>query len=190
MMYFMRRPLPTRSEASSRRRPWTRLGALSMGAHVFYELGSGVAMPFASVAGPVPAAVGWLTSTSVALRAAGRAERRYDTVFGVMNGMFLTAVLAHFIYWPKRWAGGVPHLTECEGLRGRVLAPYNVILYVSAVASVAGLLENGRWAALRGAAVPLLGVPILLRIQRVEFRRLRVQAQRDPGWWNRRMRSP
>jgi hypothetical protein len=24
-----------------------------------------------------------------------------------MNGMFLTAVLAHFIYWPKRWVGGI-----------------------------------------------------------------------------------
>ncbi|MDT5219143.1 MAG: hypothetical protein QOF15_1248 [Mycobacterium sp.] len=106
-----------------------------------------------------------------------------------MNGMFLTAVLAHFIYWPKRWVVGVPNLTECEGLRGRVLLPYNVILYVSAVSAVAGLAENGRYAALRGAAVPLLGVPVLVHIQRIEFRRLRIQARRQPAWWNRRLRA-
>jgi hypothetical protein len=160
-----------------------------MGTHVFYELGCGVAMPFSSVAGPVPAAVGWAAGTSVALRTAGRTEARYNTVFGVINGMFLTAVLAHFIYWPKRWVWGVPHLTECEGLRGRVVLPYNVILYISAVSAVAGLAENGRYAALRGAAVPLIAVPVLLRIQRVEFRRLRIQARLEPRWWNRRLRA-
>src|SRR3954454_2072007 len=188
-MKFTLGPLSARFATSSSRRPWTRLGALSMGAHVFYELGSGVAMPFASVSGPVPAAVGWATGTSVALRTAGRMERRYDTVFGVMNGMFLTAVLAHFIYWPKRWVGGVPHLTECEGLRGRVLLPYNAILYVSAVCALAGLTENGRRAARHGAAVPFISVPVLLRVQRIEFRRLRIQARRQPRWWNRRLQA-
>jgi hypothetical protein len=160
-----------------------------MGAHVFYELSAGVAMPFASVAGPAPAAVCWATGTSVALRAAGLADRRYDTVFGVVNGTFLTAVLAHFIYWPKRWVGGVPQLTECEGLRGRVMLPYNMILYASAICAVAGLVENGRRAALRGAAIPLIGVPALLRVQRIEFDRLKFQARAEPGWWNRRLRT-
>src|SRR3954466_14122326 len=110
--------------ASTRRRLgtrfWTRLGVASMGAHVFYELGSGVAMPFASLAGPVPAATGWAAGTIAAWRTANRVDERYNTVIGVMNGIFLTAVLAHFIYWPKRWINGVPLLTECEGLRGRV----------------------------------------------------------------------
>jgi hypothetical protein len=106
-----------------------------------------------------------------------------------MNGMFLTAVLAHFIYWPKRWVSGIPYLTECEGLHGRVLLPYNAILYLSAVSAVAGFAENGRRAGLRGAAVPLIGVPVLLRIQRIEFQRLRLQARRHPGWWNRRLQK-
>jgi len=168
---------------------WTRLGVASMGAHVFYELGSGVAMPFASLAGPVPAATGWAAGTIAAWRTANRVDERYNTVIGVMNGIFLTAVLAHFIYWPKRWINGVPLLTECEGLRGRVLAPYNAILHVSGVAAVAGLLENGRRAAVRGALIPVVSVPVLLQIQKIEFRRLRVQARCNPGWWNRRLQT-
>jgi hypothetical protein len=160
-----------------------------MGAHVFYELGAGVAMPFASLAGPVPAVTGWAVGTIAAWRAANRLNERYNTAVGVMNGMFLTAVLAHFIYWPKRWVSGIPYLTECEGLHGRVLLPYNAILYLSAVSAVAGFAENGRRAGLRGAAVPLIGVPVLLRIQPIEFQRLRLQARRHPGWWNRRLQK-
>lgn len=166
------------------------MGAVSLGAHVFYELLSGVAMPFASVIGPVPAAMGWGTSTAVVLRMARRSDKRHAAGFGVVNGVFLTAVLAHFIYWPKRWTLGVPRLSECEGLRGRILLPYNGILYISALSAVAGLLENGRRAALRGAMVPLVGIPVLLRLQRMEFRRLRLQARRNPRWWNRRLQTP
>jgi hypothetical protein len=160
-----------------------------MGAHVFYELGAGVAMPFASMTGPVPAATGWAGGTIAAWRAANHVDERYNTALGVMNGMFLTAVLAHFIYWPKRWVAGIPYLTECEGLHGRVMFPYNSILYISAVSAVAGLAENGHRAAVRGAAVPLLGVPVLLRVQRIEFQRLYIQARRQPGWWNRRLQK-
>ncbi len=55
------------------------------------------------------------------------------------------------------------------------------------LSAVAGLLENGRRGAVRGAIVPLLGVPVLLRLQRMEFRRLSLQARRNPRWWNRRL---
>lgn len=181
---------PYLQRQKSSTRAWTRLGAVSLGAHVFYELVSGVAMPFASVVGPVPAAMGWGTSTGMVLRMARRADRSHDAVFGVVNGMFLTAVLAHFIYWPKRWTVGVPSLSQCEGLRGKILLPYNGILYVSAFSAVAGLFENGRRAAVRGVMVPLVGVPVVLQLQRIEFRRLRLQARRNPRWWNRRLQTP
>jgi len=157
-----------------------------MGAHVFYELASGVAMPFASLVGPAPAAAAWATSTALVFHTACRGKDVHNNAFGLINGMFLTAVLAHFIYWPKRWIFGVPWLTECEGLRGNLLAPYNAILYVSGVAAVAGLVENGR-GGVRGAVIPPVFVPVLLRIQGIEFRRLRAQARRRPAWWNRRL---
>jgi hypothetical protein len=143
-------------------------------------------MPFSSVRGPAPAAVGWAAGIAAGYTAAGRASGTRDGAFGVMNGIFLSAVLAHFIYWPTRRIVGVPWLTECEGLRGKVIAPYNVILYTSGVAAVAGLTENGR-AGRRGALVPLILVPILLVIQDVEFARLEQQAQQRPAWWNRRL---
>jgi hypothetical protein len=173
---------------SNRRRPWTRLGVVSMGAHLYYELAAGVAMPLSSLAGPAPAAAVWATGTACSYAAAGRRDQRSDNAFGILNGLFLSAVAAHFIYWPKRWVGGVPYLVECEGLRGRVVAPYNGILYVSAVAAVAGLVENRR-AGLRGGVLPLVVVPVLLRAQRAEFRRLKTQAHRDPAWWNRRLQN-
>jgi hypothetical protein len=171
----------------SRRRPWTRLGVASMGTHLFYELAAGVAMPLSSVAGPAPAAAAWATGIVCAYAAAGRRNQNSDKVFGVLNGLFLSAVAAHFLYWPNRWIAGLPYLVECEGLRGRVVVPYNGILYVSAVAATAGLIENGR-AGLRGATVPLVVVPVLIGAQHIEFRRLKAQAHRDPAWWNRRLR--
>ena len=75
-----------------------------MGAHVFYELACGVGMPFASVAGPMPAVAGWATGTLLAFHAAGRGNGRHQAAFGFLNGLFLSAVLAHFIFWPKRWS--------------------------------------------------------------------------------------
>jgi hypothetical protein len=158
------------------------------GAHVFYELAAGVAMPFASRTGPVVAATAWGAGTALAYSAAGRRKDSYDNVFGLLNGMYLAAVAAHFTYWPKRWILGLPYLVECEGIRGRAIAPYNAILYVSGLAAVAGMLENGR-AGVRGVPVVLAGVPILLRLQDIEFRRLRIQARRHPGWWNRRLQD-
>ena len=149
---------------ASRSRPWTRVGAASIGAHVFYELACGVAMPFSSIRGPAVAAAGWLAGTTASYTVASRAPRTYDPAMGMMNGLFLSAVVAHFIYWPTRRTVGVPWLTECEGLRGPVMVPYNAILYTSGVAAIAGLVENGRgrrW----GTTVPFLVVPVLLVVQ-------------------------
>jgi hypothetical protein len=168
-------------------RRWTRLGVVGIGAHVFYELVCGVGMPLASVAGPAPAAVSWAAGTTYAFRVTARDRKPPgDMAFALLNGLFLSAVLAHFAYWPKRYVKGVPWLTECEGLRGTVMAPYNLILYLSGIAAVGGLRESGR-AALRGAVVPVVLVPLLVAIQHYEFKRLRTQALRRPAWWNRRL---
>jgi hypothetical protein len=168
---------------------WTRIGVAGIGAHVFYELACGVGMPLASVAGPAPAAFSWAAGTAYAFRSMGPERKPSgDMVFALLNGLFLSAVLAHFAYWPKRYATGVPWLTECEGLRGTVMAPYNLILYISGIAAVGGLRESGR-AGLRGAVVPIVMVPLLVAIQHYEFKRLRAQALRRPGWWNRRLQA-
>jgi hypothetical protein len=166
----------------------TRLGAVGMGAHVFYELACGVGMPSASVAGPGPAAVSWAAGTAYALRLTGRRGTPDQKAFTLMNALFLSAVLAHFAYWPKRYAAGLPWLTECEGLRGAVMGPYNVILYISGIASVGGLCGSGR-AGLRCAVIPAALAPLLMAIQHNEFERLRVRALQRPAWWNRRLQT-
>jgi hypothetical protein len=99
-------------------------------------------MPFASVAGPAPAALGWAAATTASITTAGRAPARYNDTFGLINGVFLSAVLAHLIYWPKRWTYGVPRLMECEGLRGNVIGPYNAILYLSGIAATEGITRT------------------------------------------------
>ena len=187
-----RRPVAARSSATrsrrGRRRPWTRLGTVGAGAHVFYELLAGVAMPFASRLGPGTAAVFWASSTAAAYHHAGRQPGSRDPAFAVLNGAYLSAVIAHFLAWPRTTKAGLPWLTECEGLTGPVIAPYNAILHVSAVGAIGGLVENRR-AGAWGALVPVVVVPWLLREQRREFGRLLVQAREHPGWWNRRLRS-
>jgi hypothetical protein len=159
---------------------------VAIAAHVFYELACGVAMPSASIVGAAPAAAGWVTGSVWLYRSAGRQPRSRDGLFAVVNGLYLAAVFAHFAYWPKSWRAGVPLLTECEGLRGQVITPYNMILYASGIAAVAGVYENRN---LAKAAMPIALVPILIGLQRWEFTRLRRQARTNPTWWNRRLQA-
>lgn len=175
----------TRARRSGRR-PWTRTGAVAVGAHVFYELGAGVAMPYASRIGPVPAATLFGAGSALAFREAGRQPATQDTAFSVLNGMFLSAVLGHFSSWPRTTLAGFPWLVECEGLTGRLMPAYNAILYTSGIAAIGGLVENRR-GGLWGALVPAVLVP-LMRIETPrEYARLRAQARRRPRWWNRRL---
>jgi hypothetical protein len=144
-------------------------------------------MPFASRVGPRAAAALWATGTALAFREAGSRPRTHDASFSVLNATYLSAVVAHFAGWPRTRLLGMPWLVECEGLAGPVIVPYNVILYVSGVAAVGGLVENGRGRAL-GLLVPAALVPLLMVAQRREFARLLVRARRHPSWTTRRLR--
>jgi len=163
------------------------MGTLAVAAHVFYELAAGVGMPFASRVGPAAAATFWASGASVAFREAGRQPPSRDPAFAVLNGVFLSAVVAHFAAWPRTSRAGLPWLTECEGLRGRAMPAYNSILYLSAVAALASLLTENRRGRAWGALVPLAVVPALMSEQHREHRRLRERASRDRRWWNRRL---
>jgi hypothetical protein len=180
------------STPASASRPWTRVGTVGACAHVFYELGAGVGMPFVSLIGPGPAAAIFGGGGVVAFRAAGRQPRSRDSAFAMLNGLLLSAVLAHLSGWPRSSSARLPWLTECEGLSGRLMPPYNVLLYVSGIAAVGGLVETGRgrgWRAVAPAVlVPAAIVPWLVGEQQRDHARLLAQAQRRPRWWNRRLR--
>jgi hypothetical protein len=157
-----------------------------MAAHVFFELASGVGMPLASVVGPVPAAAAWTTSTAAVVGSAGRADSSHDRVFASLNACYLSAVIGHYVAWP--WSRpGLPWLADCEGLGAERMPFYNAILYLSGGAALAGLLLENRDARRPATLVPVL-VPVVVLVQRKEFRRLQELAWRRPGWWNRRLR--
>jgi hypothetical protein len=100
-------------------------------------------------------------------------------------GLYLSAVVPHFTGWPRAHPA-LPWLAECEGMRGPVIGPYDVVLHVSGIAALGGLLENRR-ARNRGALVSSVVVPWPLRAQHREYGRLLAQARRRRGWWNRRL---
>ena len=162
-------------------RPWTRLGLISVAGHLAYELCSGVGVPLASRVGITAATAGFAVPAVLAYRAAGRLPRpRGNRRFAVANGLFASAVLAHFTSWPRTTHAGLPWLTECEGLEGRLMGPYNALLHLSAVAAVGGAIENrGAWR--------WFAVTPLRRETLPEYQRLLAQAAERPRWWNRRL---
>jgi hypothetical protein len=168
-------------------RPWTRLGVLAVSGHLAYELLSGVGVPLASRVGVVPAVAGYAAASLTTYRAAGRLVPPVgDRRFAVANGVFASMVLTHFTTWPRTTRAGLPWLTECEGLSGPAIGPYNLVLHVSAVAALGGAIENRR--AWRWYVVtPVVVVPLLRRQTPTEYRRLLAQAARRPRWWNRRL---
>jgi hypothetical protein len=169
-------------------RPFSRLATAGLAGHVFFELGAGVGMPFASVLGPMAAAGSWAGASGVLWAVTGRPGRRADTVVTVMNGMGLAAVVAHLAGWPRRRTRlGVPQLIDCEGLGPELMPFYNPLVQLSGIGALGGLLRE-RGAAPRWAGwLPLLLVPVLVRVQHGEHRRLVAQARTRPGWWNRRL---
>jgi hypothetical protein len=172
-------------------RPFTRLATAGLAGHVFFELAAGVGMPFASLGGPVPAAVGWAAASGALWRVAGRSSPAADRVLAVADGLGMAAVAAHVAGWPRRRNRlGVPELADCEGLGPELMPLYNPILQVSAIGALGGLLRENR-AAPRWLGWTLLGlVPVLVRVQHAEHRRLVARAHSRPGWWNRRLQPP
>jgi len=157
-----------------------------MAGHVFFELGAGVGMPFASVLGPIPAAGCWAAGAVAVQRSAGSSSR--DTVLAAVNGTSLAAAVAHLAGWPRRRTLlGLPWLTDCEGLGADLMRWYNPIVYAGGVAAAVALLTESRAAPRWAGPAPLLLVPLLIRVQHAEHERLRRLAVRRPGWWNRRL---
>ena len=168
-------------------RPWTRLGVLTVGGHLGYELAFGVGVPLAPRVGITAATTGYAVLSVTTYRAAGHLRSpRGDRRFAVANGLFASAVISHFSSWPRTTRMGLPWLTESEGLEGGLIGPYNALLYLSAVAAVGGAAENRcawRWFAF----TPLVVVPVLRRGTPVEYQRLLTEAAERPRWWNRRL---
>jgi hypothetical protein len=65
---------------------------------------------------------------------------------------------------------------------------YNAILYVSGAAALAACLRENRTAPASLLFAPLALVPLVIRVQHAEHRRLIHAAHANPTWWNRGLR--
>ena len=167
-------------------RPWTRAGSAALAGHVVFELAAGVGMPLASVLGPAPALALWTGATVAVQRAAGSPSA--DRTLALVNGAGLAAAVAHLAGWPHRHSRlGLPWLTDCEGLGPGLMRWYNPIVHAGGVASLVAVLAESRAAPRWLGLLPLVLVPVLIRVQHAEHERLRAIAQRRPRWWNRRL---
>jgi hypothetical protein len=171
-------------------RPWTRLGIVGMAGHLGYELAAGVGIPLASRVGPFVAGGGYAGALAAAYRGAGHIDGyRGEALFAALNGVFLAAVVNHYTLWPRDPERRIPWLAECEGLRGRVIGPYNVMLQGAALSSLAGLMENRkgwRW----GLGFAMATFPLFRWATPREYGRLVQRARCRPRWWNRRLIPP
>jgi hypothetical protein len=171
-------------------RPFTRLATAGLAGHVFFELAAGVGMPLASVVGPTPAAVAWAAGSGALDRLAARPSPSGDRVLAVANGLGLAAVVGHLAGWPRRRTRvGLPWLVDCEGLGPELMRWYNPVVYASGVGALGGLLRENRAAPRRLGWSLLAAVPLLVRLQHAEHRRLRARAHTRPAWWNRRLQE-
>jgi hypothetical protein len=183
--------LPAADGGRGHARPFTRLAICGLGAHVFFELASGVGMPLASVIGPLRAATLWATATGGGVRAAATVPKSCDPFFATANAAALAVVTAHLSGWPRRPISlGLPWLVECEGLDADKMPAYNCILYLSGAAALAALLTENAAPRARFALAPLCLIRVAIRAQHAEHRRMLALTESAPRWWNRGLRRP
>ena len=178
-----------RANVHTTRRPFTALATVATAAHHGYELWAGVGLvfqPFLTLPGSVAL---WVTSLPALLYGAVRGGRRWDAPLANAAGAGLAGAVVHFTIWPWELRGGVPTLTEAEGLSPRQLPAYNAILWTWAVASALALLRETPAGSRRWFALGLLNVVPLRLSAKHHFAWAHDQARTNPAWWNRGLRK-
>ena len=106
-----------------------------------------------------------------------------------MTAAGLAGGIVHYVQWPWRARGGIPMLTEAEGLRPDQLPAYNTILLTWIAASAAALVREAPTDAWREMLAGLLsGFPLLLSA-RHHFAWAREQALKEPEKWSPALRE-
>src|SRR3954447_9491453 len=143
-------------------RPLSLIAALGTAGHHGFELRSGVGLvfePFLGRRGAVALWTGLLAAYvhGSLVAAPDSLEARLVTLG---NGMSLAGGAVHYVQWPWELRGGVPTLTEAEGLSADQLPAYNRILQMwTAAGGLALLLETPPGARRWGLLGVALGEP-------------------------------
>jgi hypothetical protein len=172
------------------RRPLTALTALGTAAHHAFEVRSGVGLVFEPFLGRIGSRAFWAATLPawIAGASVGRGAR-VEKWLALNNGMGLAGGLVHFAEWPWETRGGIPYLTQAEGLTEAQLPAYNAILQLWIVAGALAVgLETPRHAWRWALVGVLMGEP-LRRSARHHFEWAREQARKDPGNWSPSLRQ-
>lgn len=175
---------------SRKRRPFTALTALGTAAHHAFEVRAGVGLVFEPFLGRKGSRAFWavILPAWVVMAWAGRGEQ-VEKWLAMNVGMGLSGALVHFAEWPWEIRGGIPHLTEAEGMSEEQVPAYNRVLHFwIAAAALALTFEVPRHARSRAVAGLLMGEP-LRRSARHHFKWAREQARKDPERWSPALRE-
>jgi hypothetical protein len=169
------------------RRPFSVLAALGTLAHHGFEVRAGVGLVFEPFLGRRGAIAFW--AASLPGYVLGGVTGRTARLTALSNGMSLSGALVHYVLWPWELRGGLPTLTEAEGMTGAELPAYNRILQGWALAGVLAVLTETPRDARRWALAGLLAGEPLRRSAVHHFAWAAEQARQDPDRWSPALRA-
>ena len=161
------------------------LTALGTAAHHGFELNAGVGLVFQPYLGLGGSIAYWATNLPFLFWAAARGGERFDKPLAFASGAALGGMSVHYTIWPWKLRGGVPWLTEAEGLSSDQLPAYNAILLLWALASALALVRETPKGDRRWFALGVLTALPFRASARHHFRWATEQARTNPAWWNR-----
>lgn len=126
------------AERALPRRKWADVAVLSIAAHHGMELAAGLGMPGEPLIGRRPAVLAWGALFPMQLAVASFGGLSWERVLAAGNGSLQALALQHYLSWPWRLRGGIPTLTDAEGLPARWLPAYNLALLAAIVSSTIG----------------------------------------------------
>jgi hypothetical protein len=167
------------------RRPFHALTCLGAVSHHAFELSAGVGLVFQPWLGLGGSGALWSVSLPAWWLAAARGSPAWDRPLALAAGLSLGGAAIHYLLWPWELRGGLPYLTEAEGLRSVNLPAYNAILWGWMAAAGTALLRETPRGARRWAILGVAGALPLRASARHHFVWVREQARTNPAWWNR-----
>jgi hypothetical protein len=171
-------------------RPFTAASVAGTAAHHGFELAAGVGLVWQPEIGLPGSLAMWGTALPAGFVVAARSDTRWEPLLAFSRGASVAGVVTHFLLWPwKRKAGVLPWLTEAEGLRGRQIPAYNVVLHLWGAAAVVALVKETPRRSRRWALLGLASVLLFRKSAEYHFRWATEQAKVNPQWWNRGLRA-
>ncbi|MGH9170604.1 MAG: hypothetical protein ACRD0Z_07005 [Acidimicrobiales bacterium] len=166
------------------------LGAVAgAAAHHSFELASGVGLVLQPELGLGRSAAVWVGQFGGWALLTRRRGRLADAVLAVLAGASLSGVGVHFVLWSwRKGPGGLPLLTEAEGLTPGQLPAYNAILWFWATTAAGSLALETPRRSRRWALLGLVTLPVFVVSARHHFDWVKEQAVGNPAWWNRGLR--